>query len=82
MATRRQRKTRPRRAGAGLGTEEFLTIKGAAAVLDTTRGIVRQLVRDGRLPAVVLGPRLTRIHRAALTELARPIRRDEVKTTA
>ena len=49
---------------------EFLRPDEAAAFLDTSTGLVYELVRRGDLPAARLG-RLVRIPRSAVAELAK-----------
>jgi excisionase family DNA binding protein len=49
----------------------WLTVPQAAALLQIGEGLAYELVAAGKLPAVRLGPRSTRVARAVLEEWAR-----------
>ena len=48
-------------------SDGYVTPKEAADILGVSEHTLRQMIDDGRIPAVQLGPRLTRIARADLT---------------
>jgi excisionase family DNA binding protein len=47
----------------------YLNIQDTARVLGVDRSTVRRMLRDGRLPAVELGPRTIRIPKSAIEAL-------------
>lgn len=51
----------------------YVTIAGAASYLDVSKNTIRNLIRDGQLPAVRFGSRNVRISLAALEAAARPV---------
>ncbi|MEW6572576.1 MAG: helix-turn-helix domain-containing protein [Bacillota bacterium] len=51
--------------------ERFLTPKEAAEVLKVPRLKIWRLIREGKLPVLVLSPRQRRIPLSALTRLAK-----------
>jgi excisionase family DNA binding protein len=52
------------------GTDEFLTVDEAAALLKVKASTLRQWIREGRMPCYRLGPRATRFTRPLLREFA------------
>lgn len=51
----------------------YLTIDGVASFLGVSKNTVRNLIRDGHIPAVRFGERSVRISVAAIEAAARPV---------
>lgn len=58
-------------------TEELLTVKEAAAILKVSTMTITRWLRQGRLQAYHVGPRVIRIRRADLEGLLRPTTAEE-----
>jgi excisionase family DNA binding protein len=54
-------------------TPGYLTIAGAASLLGVSKNTVRNLIRDGQIPAVRFGERNVRISVAAIEAAATPV---------
>lgn len=52
---------------------DYFTIDGLASYLDVSKGTVRNMIRDGIIPAVRFSERVIRIRRADLDAAATPV---------
>jgi excisionase family DNA binding protein len=52
---------------------DYLTIEGGASVLGVSKNQMRNMIRDGVIPAVRFSTRVIRIRRADLDAAARPV---------
>lgn len=54
------------------GLPALVSIRQIAEAANLSRGRVRKLINEGKLPAIRLGPRCIRVERDAVLELLKP----------
>lgn len=59
--------------GSRRPTEEFISLREAAALYHVSVDTIRRRIAEGRLPAVKAGHRLIRVHASDLDRVFRPV---------